>query len=392
MNLWSSLSGVYHIKVTSADINKALSTIRRAGISLEEITVVDDLSLCFYVLRKDFRRLKEMMERRGEELEILKKKGLYWKFSAMTKRPVLLCGIVFLILMTLFLPTRIYFLRVEGNSQIPTNQILEIVTRCGITFGCSRQEVRSEQMKNALLEALPQLEWAGVNTAGCVATISVRERQNTDAPPQPEGVTRIVAVRDGIIQELTVTSGNPLCKVGQAVKAGQTLVSGYTDCGLSIRAERAKGEIYATTMHQFSALYPLDWSSRGERSDKITKFSLIIGKKRINFYQGSGILGADCVKMYEENYLTLPGGFVLPIALVREHWITYELSSDVGSTDALSHSLCVEAEKYLRGQMVAGQILSKQEEISQEEDVLLLDANYECIEMIGREQSEEIIK
>lgn len=41
-------------------------------------------------------------------------------------------------------------------------------------------------MKNALLSAIPELQWAGVNTYGCRAVISVRERTLPERKPEPE--------------------------------------------------------------------------------------------------------------------------------------------------------------------------------------------------------------
>ena len=231
----------------------------------------------------------------------------------------------------------------------------------------------------------------GINTSGCVATISVRERQRTDETPQIQGVTSIVATRDGIVREITVTGGSAACKTGQEVKAGQVLISGYTDCGISIRAERAKGEVYAQTSHEISCIMPCFAAQRGEQVATIRKKGLIIGKNRINFSQDSGILDTGCVKMYEENYVTLPGGFVLPIAIVTETYIYYEDRESVAMGDLEDTTLPQLAESYLNSQMIAGRIVNSDVNISQQKDALLLNGNYECLEMIGQERLEEII-
>jgi len=296
-----------------------------------------------------------------------------------------------LLLLVFCLPTRVLFIQVEGNSSITSGRILEAAQSSGIKFGASRKNVRSEKVKNALLEAVPQLQWAGVNTAGCVATISVRERQVSSSDGLDSGVSSIVATRDGVIQELTVTGGNPMCKVGQAVKKGQILVSGYTDCGISIRAERAKGEVYAVTERKMTAYLPTDWTYRGEKQSVTKKYGLIIGKKRINFYKGSGILDTGCVKMYEENFLTLPGGLQLPLAIVTEVWVSFPPVSVSVSVDGSSSALTDLTREHLLKSMIAGRILSQNETVSQEDGVLKLEGVYGCLEMIGKEQSEEIV-
>ena len=107
----------------------------------------------------------------------------------------------------------------------------------------------------------------GVNTSGCVATVSVRERTDPEVTEQDSAVSNIVASRDGFIVSATVTRGNFLCRVGQSVKAGQVLISGYTDCGICIQATRAEGEIYAQTSRDFAAVTPrrVDGSGGADR-------------------------------------------------------------------------------------------------------------------------------
>ena len=388
MDFWHSLTGSVTVEVVTADPTATLTHLHSREIPLRNVSVPDELTLQITVQRPYMNAVLSIVEKRGEKSRILAHHGLFWTLRSMLSRPVLIGGLVILILLTTLLPTRMLFFCVEGNDHIPTRQILEIASQCGIRFGSARREVRSERVKNALLRAIPDLEWVGINTAGCVATISVRERNRVDETSEHKGVSSIVAACDGIIREITVTSGSTAFKVGQAVKAGQVLISGYTDCGLSIRAERAKGEILAETNRTLSLVMPQNDAQRGDLIRQSRKYSLIIGKKRINFYQDSGNLDTSCVKMYEENYVTLPGGFQLPITIVTEICISYDQTAATEYDDTVLPSY---AERYLRSHMVAGQILTKEETITQEDSVICLDGNYGCLEMIGREQSEEII-
>lgn len=391
MDLWRSLNGMITAEILSADPTTVLAEIHNNGITLEHVHFLDELTMRFQTRRQNLKQIRKITDRRREELKVIERNGFYWHLYSLFHRPLLVAGVVILLLVTLFLPTRIYFFRVEGNHSVPTRLILEHASECGISFGASRREVRSEKVKNALLQSIPELEWAGINTAGCVATISVRERQSSVQTPESQSVSSIVATRDGVIQDLTVISGSAAVKPGQAVKAGQMLISGYTDCGISIRASRAQGEIYASTNRQVSFLIPENSVHRGEKNTQIKKYSLIIGKNRINFYQGSGILDTSCVKMYEEHYVTLPGGFQLPVAIVTETWIFYEETTPVAATEQAKDNLVRFAESFLRRQMVAGQIIAKEEDFFQENGTFCLDGEYGCLEMIGRERKEEII-
>ena len=392
MNIWQSFNGTVRAQIISADPSAALNALIQAGIVLYETEYIDDFTLVIQIRRQDCKIAKRIAANRGEELRIKRKLGLYWWAKGLLRRPVLIIGMVILLIASTYLPTRIYFIQVEGNKTIPDKMILEYAAHCGISFGVSRRQVRSEKMKNALLEAIPQLQWAGINTSGCVATISVREREITEQTPQGDGVSSIVASRDGVILSTTVTGGNGLCKVGQAVKAGQVLISGYTDCGLSIKAEESQGEIYARTDWNLVAITPRTYQSKTYVTGQERKYALIIGKNRINFYKDSGISNATCDRIYEEHHLTLPGGFVLPVTLVTEVWTYYTCTEEVALPEDVSRQLSEFAKDYLNNQMIAGQILSMRENVTASDGAISLQGQYACHEMIGRVQKEEIIK
>lgn len=388
-----SMKGTVFVQLVSADPSAALRTMAEQGITVFDVSIGQDEMTCrFRIQRRYYIALESIAKRRGDQLTVLGRKGIFWALKGLAERPVLCCGMLIVFLLAVYLPSRIFFFRVEGNATVDTRAILAAAEECGIQFGISRRELRSEKMKNALLEAIPQLQWAGINTAGCVATISVRERQVVDSAPEKAGVSSIVASRDGVIQELTVLRGNGVCKVGQAVKAGQVLISGYTDCGISIRATRAEGEIYASTQRQLTVAAPTQWSQRGAQTLVSKNFSLIFGKNRINLWKDSGISPSSCVKMYSESYLTLPGGFQLPIALVTETYIACDFADCAVAGEDSAAMLEDFAATYLSQQMIAGQVLSGAQEMTAGEGVVILRGKYACYEMIGQVRSEEIIR
>lgn len=392
MRQFTSASGFLAVELMGADIPNLLQRVVKTGITLFRVQQKDLLTVYVWVRRRDLVDLKKIAENQGASATVIKRIGFYWFFRSLICRPVMLLGITLILLLSWFVPTRILFISVEGNTATPANLILEKASQCGIFFGADRREVRSEKVKNSLLEALPELQWAGVNTYGCTAVITVTERTQKDESSVSRGVSSIVAERDGIIHSCTVTNGNPLCIEGQAVRAGETLVSGYTDCGIKIQATRAKAEIYAQTMRQLTVKTPLDFSQKGEIYQVSQKYSLILGKKRINLFKDSGISPTGCDKMYLQYYCVLPGGFQLPIAVSVERWY-YRNTDTVTVGSEVSHDRAENfALDYLAGQMLSGRILGKLESIEISDTACTLTGRYICLEMIGRERSEEIIK
>lgn len=390
MGLFRSLEGTVRLELTSADVAGALRRINEMGVPVSDVQTISDLTVCFCISRRSLKLVEQMAQRKGERVRLMGRQGLFWTLLALRRRPVLIGGLLLLMLLSLYLPSRVLFVEVEGNATVSDRLILEAAQTAGIRFGASRRAVRSEKMKNALLGAVPELQWAGVNTYGCTAVISVRERAQDSASHEEELVTSIVASRDGVIIACTVTSGNALCGVGQAVQKGQVLVSGYTDCGQTVVSTRARGEIFAQTSHELTVIAPAEVGVRGAILSKKTNFSLRVGKKRINFKKGSGISDATCVKMYTQYHLTLPGGYRLPVTLIRETVLSNEVQTQLCREEEAKLQLSDAAKEYLRQQMVALTIQDAQEEFLSDGITCRLIGHYGCIEMIGREQSEQI--
>lgn len=388
MSVWDALGGMLEAELTSAEPEAAIAAFSSAGIELRNLQKSSELTYGFSVRRADRKKLEALCEHRGAYIRFRIRPGLYWVFRCALKRPVLLFGCVALLLITYWLPSRVLFVRVEGNVQVPERQILAAAEECGIAFGSSAREVRSEKMKNALLSAIPQLQWAGVNTSGCHAVISVREKRDTDPEEQPEIPATITAVRDGYVLQATAEKGALLVRPGDTVKTGQVLISAYTDCGFCVRAEHAEGEILAQTQRELEAVMQSEGLRKPEKMEVRRKYSLLLRKKRIFLWEDSGICGDSCGRMYEEYYITLPGGFRLPAAVCVEH--IFFGDTTLQEWPDTETELDKAADNWITRQMVGGKILRADQTVIPENGVYRLRGTYSCMEMIGRLRQEQI--
>ena len=392
MNIWQSLFGAVRVRILTGSPDQLLNRIYNAEINIMQVLLLDDVSIEVTILRRDIQKVKSFAEKSGASFKIVKNLGIYWNLIGLRKRKFLLLSILILVLLTLYIPSKILFVQVEGNQKIPANYIIDVVDTCGISFGADRRNVRSEKVKNALLEKIPELQWAGVNTYGCEAVVSVREKSMTVNDDKLMPVSNVIATQDGVIEQCTVMRGNSLCKVGQTVKKGQVLVSGYIDCGRFTKAVRAEAEIYARTLRKTEVILPTNCSQRVVLTDSKTSYSIICGKNIIKLSQDSGILPAECVKIYELKYMTLPGGFILPLALVIESYKNAEFTSKRLEAESANVWVIDFSEKYIKDHMIAGQIISSDHNLISEVGCLRLSGKYICSEMIGQIKSEEIIQ
>ena len=371
MELWWRLRGWTRLRLTSADCAARLRRIS-GEMKLADIVFRDELTAEFTVSAD---RADELLDAYGAELGVIRSGGIpaflrwlwSWRWLAAV---VLLLGVL-----TVALPGRIWFISVAGNTIVPTRLILERAEVCGVYFGAKAGEIRSEQVKNKLLYEIPELRWAGVNTAGCSAVITVAERRSEDTPGE-EQPGNLIAYADALVTEVTLHRGTALVKPGDAVKEGELMISGLTDLGICTSFDRAQGEVWGLTRREIQTVLPSETVSRGENGGIIRKFSLRIGKKSVNFSNDSGILHGTCVKMRTVNYLVLPGGFRLPVALVTDTYYQCETETiPRGETNWLADV----ARRTVLEQLRGGSILK--EACTQEGTELT--AVFECREQLG---------
>lgn len=382
------VGGYLDIELTGAGIVDTINKASQKGIVLQRISWRDPFCVSFLIGVSDYFAFIKLAAKHGDEIKISGRRGFYfWIRNAMI-RPILIFGVLFLLVLSFWLPGHVLFVTVEGNESLSEYQILQKAEQCGVNFGAKRSVVRSERVKNQLLEMLPDLQWAGVNTIGCTAIISVREKTETKDQNDHSFFGSIVASRDGIILSSNVTSGYSACKVGDAVKEGDVLIFGRVDEDLLSKVSRPEGEIVAQTSRQCIAITPAQYDQNEEIIYRGKILSLIVGKKRINLSKDSGIYYTGCDKIYTEYWMLLPGGFRLPISFVIEEYV-------VSSTDKIdwgdAHDmLATSADNYILRQMISGTILSRESIVSAEDDIIILTADYLCSEMIGREHDEEL--
>lgn len=389
MNYLHSVRDRIRIRVTSANIWGSIQLLNQRSIPVFSVRQEDELTYSFVINRKKYASVRRMLEKRGDRITLVQKTMLHAIEQSVLRRPLLYSGLLLFFAVSLVLPTRILAVEVEGNHLIPDRIILEAAEQAGIRLFSSCAQVRSEKMKNALLSAIPELQWAGINTYGCRAVISVQERTRAEQEKEnAKTVSSIIADRDGIIQSVTALQGTVQCREGQAVQKGQVLISGYTDCGICIRADRAQGEVYAQTLRSLHAVTPSACQVRGREQKQQRRYSILLGKNRINLWKDSGIWDSTCGRISREYRLTLPGGFSLPVALACDTLCWYSSEEEPVDEEAARSSLSAFSQHYLSDQMIAGIITHPDEVWEAKPGVYLLTGQYICSEMIGREHLE----
>lgn len=379
----------YYIEIVSGSIADTVNALCASKIEMGNIQSVSELCCRFEIAKHDYASVQKICTSRGDELSILKEKGVSPKIRGMGRHMILTCWMAASVILFLFLPTRILFIAVSGSNTLNHNEIVSEAKRAGLSLGCSRRKLRSEEIKNAMIQNNPNIKWVGINTKGCMATVSVQESEkNTQLDFQ--GACDVVAAIDGIVDSVYSSQGTNLCYTGKSVQENEVLISGTTDVGLCTILQHAEGEVYARTKRFIHGILPASHSELQMAKHPIHKYSLLFQKRSIKLWIGSGILPPGCGKIRTEYSLSLPGGFITPLAIRIDTIVPYELlQTQMPEADALS-AMTQYCQSYLSSELIAGKIEAENNQLLSNAESYELQSVYHCREMIGRIRPYEI--
>lgn len=389
MTIKDWITGMIRLRIVSIDPHALLNYISEKGIIIKKIKWIDDLTIELIVSKKALKTIRPIVEKYQCDITTEDQSGLWTYGRKILHRSFLAIGLLIFLFLSIYIQSHILFVEVSGNSVVTARDILDHAERCGLHFGVRRSQLRSEQIKNMLLEDIPQLQWVGINTSGCIASINVRERTITEnISSYSVAPGSIVAAQNGVIKQITASKGTIVCQIGQQINKGEVLISGVNACGDILLLTRAEGEVFADTNHELTlkALYPTHRRMNFRGSDR--NLSVIFGKKLIKLYKDSGILDSTCVKIRNRYNLHLPNGYILPFSFCLES-VSYFDTSQPKSIDMDIKWLLKQGEAYLNQKMIAGKVISTNYDYFSQAPIYGCVVRYSCEEMIGQIKTEE---
>lgn len=315
-------------------------------------------------------------------------------FHRLHRRYALLAGAVLAVAGAVFLSQFVLVVNVSGNETVADFVVLTKLEELGFGVGSYGPAVDERELSNRMLLSLPQLSYLNINLHGIYADVEVRER--TPAPEIPDRSTPadMVAAVDGVVLDVNCFSGQSVVVEGQAVLAGETLISAVctlesadgTGDIISTWEEHADGEVWAMTRRRLSAAIPLAASAKVPDRKGRRAYILHLGKKEIKIWGNSSKWGRKCDIIHNICALTLPGGGKLPLTLIQQIGVPFATTQkqlDEAQAQAYLHRCLEEKLTGLIGE--GAQVLSRSWSTDTRDGVLTVTLEAACTENIARE-------
>ena len=296
-----ALCGYVRLEVCGVHPERVLNACAAAGIACTASEPVDAYTLRITVRARCADMVTELARRSQCEVKTLYRRGLPQLLRCAARYRGACAGLLVTVLVLLTSSLFIWRIDVTGNETLTTGQILRCLDECGVRPGTYWPALSNDLVRNDMVLRLPELRWLTVNVHGSRAEVVVREKQPLpDITPDDTPVS-IYASATGVILSMDVYAGEARVAPGAAVEPGDVLVSGaVTDLGGGVRPVCARADIRARTRQVLTGQIALTEAEKQSAHGAHTRWALRAGKKRINFYQNSGISDAECDKIIHE--------------------------------------------------------------------------------------------
>ena len=208
---------------------------------------------------------------------------------------------------------------VAAEGGVSQGSVISQLKNSGFGVGTRWSEVNTSDIENALLLKSDDISWISINRRGSVAYVEVMGKEGGEVTEPAVGYSNIVAVADCVIEEITVSSGYAAVSVGDAVSAGDLLISGVIPAEAGGGYTEASGRVLGRLSHTLVAEVSKNEPRREPLKRELCEISLQIFDFSVNIFKKYGNVdsGCDIIKDIEE--LIVLGKHKLPVSLTKTY-------------------------------------------------------------------------
>lgn len=384
--LYDLARGVTKIEASGAQPERILNYCAENGIEFWSASPCRDFSITFCVHASYADSLLARSGKNGLDVKLISETGGRKLKLGAKRRAVFL--LTFVLCVSLAAVSSLFLWRIEisGNDKLSDAEILRKLAECGVDYGAYWPALSSDEIRSRIVSEMPEIAWLSLNVRSSKAEIIVHERIDKPDIVNEKSPCDIIASKSGVIRKMSVLEGESAAIVGNAVAKGDVLVRGLMSSETGDeRYVHSMAQVIADTWYEISAQTPLLEERKTEKSGRNTAFSLVIGKKRINFFSDSRNKCDSCDKINKLKYISLGDVFTLPVGYAVERTTQYETSLLPIDEDKTVGRMKESLKNELQRRIGDGQIVSEEYSVSKTDKVMTVTLRAQCTENIAKE-------
>ena len=377
------LLGRVRFRAEGGDAEKLLTACAGQGIPVSGVRATA-LGFTAWTPARCYHRLRPLARRSHTRVRLAKKQGLCFVLLRWRGRWGLVLGPLVLAAVLAFSGNVVWAIRFDGLPAAQQIQLRSQLLQAGIWEGAWLRPDSLDAARQELLVQNEEYSWLTLNFYR--GRLVVEASQLRPAPELPQGQScDLVSVADGVVLEVNIQSGQPLCSPGQTVAKGQQLAAGrYQDRDGRLFEVQSAGEVMAQVTFRCQAQQPMETTvalpQSGGRSGRRL---LVLGQTIPLGPQPQA--GPEEQASVSSRPLTILG-FALP-ATLEETWVTGSVQQTVTFTEEQALELAkLACREQLLQQLPGAEIQSEKVYSRLEQGKLQVEMELVAVAQIAQQQ------
>ena len=367
------------IKISGGFPERFLNLCNRENIYLWD-TLYENGAITAKIYCKDFYKLRKIRSKSGVRIKILRKNGLKFSLKHNSKHKILIYGLAMSVISMSIMNLFVWCIDVSNSQSISRYEILSTVETLGLRFGTFVPLFEENKTNREAVNYFDgKVIWAATNIKGSKANLEVREHVSEKNDETTENdPCNIIADFDGIIVSSEVHSGVKVVSQGSAVKNGDLLVSGISEnSDGSVNFHSADGRITAYNKRKASSKTKKKKNvmqlQENKRSITLDIFTLHIPISSLIYSKNNDVI--KYTQLINIDNSILPFGYSVKTSIKRK-------SEHLNENSIIFHIDEFTAKEYSSFKNTL--ILSSNYNVITEKDGYSIEAEYDCIDFIGK--------
>ena len=313
--------GYVRLEITGVSLERFLNLCRARNVELWDIRRPSPDRMCLSVPAAGWREIEPICHRTMCEAAVVGRRGLALALRPFAGRYFLLPAACCCLLLSLLSTRILWRVTIDGCRRIPELEIYSQLRGLGLETGRPLSAIDGEHIRRELMTLRDDLAYVTINLRGTEAHVIITEKDMTQQITPRVGPCDLICDKAGIIEDIQVLSGVQEAFRGDTVIPGDRLASGtVTSSQGEVRRVEAAANVTLRTWRTVSAALPAEIRGLTENGNTVSRWSLVIGRRRCMLPLIEKNDYACYYKTMETVAFSLGEGYFFPITLVKETW------------------------------------------------------------------------
>lgn len=224
--IFKHIFGVYDFKATGSNSLRFVNMVRNQSFTVHNLYCKNN-DVFGRIYATKYPQLKSIASKNYMDIQIVSKKGLVFRVKPYKKRFGIITGIILSLIIIFILSNTALKIRITGCEEELYPQIESVLKMNGISPGKYIPNMNFDQAEMNIVLALKDIAWVSIRNSGGIITVNVNECTKKPDMILNRLPCNIVSLKDAQIVDVKVYAGQLKVLIGEGVKKGDLLVSGF---------------------------------------------------------------------------------------------------------------------------------------------------------------------